>query len=242
MEEKMPIDLVIAVVLTASAAAAAATLAAALPASGALRIGAAAALSAWFFAVVAIGASGLAGPEALGTPAVGAAVLLPVLAVTILVAVRPSVRALLLAIPLPVLVGVNAVRVLGVFFLLLYAAGRLPAPFAPIAGWGDIAVGLAALPVALIAARRTAGWLPIVFGWNLLGLADLVVAIGLGVTSAPDSPMRLFGEGPGSQAMSVLPMFLVPGFLVPLLTLTHIAVFVRLAREATPLRLRATRA
>ena len=237
----MPIDLVIAVVLTASAAAAAATLAAALPASGALRIGAAAALSAWFFAVVAIGASGLAGPEALGTPAVGAAVLLPVLAVTILAAVRPSVRALLLAIPLPVLVGVNAVRVLGVFFLLLYAAGRLPAPFAPIAGWGDIAVGLAALPAALIAAR-TAGWLPIVFGWNLLGLADLVVAIGLGVTSAPDSPMRLFGEGPGSQAMSVLPMFLVPGFLVPLLTLTHIAVFVRLAREATPLRLRATRA
>lgn len=241
--KEVSIDPFIAVILNASAAVVAVSLAAALPASRSERIRAVVALSAWFLAAVAIGASGIAGPEALGTPAVGAAVLLPVLAVTILAAVRPSVRAMLLAIPLPILVGVNAVRVLGVFFLMLYAAGRLPAPFAPVAGWGDIVVGLAALPVALAAARRMAGSLPIVFGWNSLGLADLVAAVGLGIASAPDSPIRLFGDGTGSQVMSVLPMFLVPGFLVPLLIPTHIAVFIRLAREEQPpLRLRATRA
>ena len=35
--------------------------------------------------------------------------------------------------------------------------GRLPAPFAPSAGWGDVAVGAFALPVALMAAHRAAG-------------------------------------------------------------------------------------
>jgi hypothetical protein len=33
------------------------------------------------------------------------------------------------------------IRTLGVTFLLLYSAGHLPAPFAPAAGWGDIAIG-----------------------------------------------------------------------------------------------------
>ena len=37
---------------------------------------------------------------------------------------------------------------LGVFFIALWALGRLPAPFAPSAGWGDVLVGLTALPIA----------------------------------------------------------------------------------------------
>ena len=54
----------------------------------------------------------------------------------------------MLAIPLPALVAVNAIRILGVIFVMLHAAGKLPAPFAPSAGWGDIFVGVTALPVA----------------------------------------------------------------------------------------------
>ena len=37
-----------------------------------------------------------------------------------------------IGIPTAVLIGANAPRVLGVFFLILYAQGQLPAPFAPI--------------------------------------------------------------------------------------------------------------
>jgi hypothetical protein len=40
--------------------------------------------------------------------------------------------------PLAVLVAIHAGRVLGVFFLLLLAAGRLPPTFAMVAGWGDL--------------------------------------------------------------------------------------------------------
>jgi hypothetical protein len=49
--------------------------------------------------------------------------------------------------PLPALVGIHAARVFGVFFVLLFEAGRLPPTFALTAGWGDIAVAVAALPL-----------------------------------------------------------------------------------------------
>lgn len=167
-------------------------------------------------------------PDGLDTLGVGAAVLLPILAIAFLAPRWQPLRNALFGIPVPVFVGVNAVRVLGVFFLILYADGRLPAPFAPSAGWGDIVVGITALPVAFLAARQATGWRPIGLVWNVAGFADLVMAVGLGVTSAIDSPLRIFVGGPDTTLMSQLPMFLVPGFLVPLLLLTHLAVFVRL--------------
>src|SRR5215813_8036554 len=40
--------------------------------------------------------------------------------------------------------------------------------------------------------------------WNLFGAADLVLAIGFGVTSAEGSPLQIF-PGPGSEAMQRAP-------------------------------------
>ena len=82
---------------------------------------------------------------------------------------------------------------------------------------------------------RSAGWRPIAFVWNLVGIADLVLAVGFGVTSAINSPLRIFAGGPDTTLMAELPMFLIPGFLVPVFILTHLAVFVRLARAETQL-------
>ena len=79
-------------------------------------------------------------------------------------------------------------------------------------------------------AREVTGWRPIAFLWTLFATLDLILAIGFGVTSAYDSPFRIFTGGPDTTMMSQLPMFLIPGFLVPVFILTHIAVFVRLAR------------
>ena len=87
--------------------------------------------------------------------------------------------------PLWLLVGVHTVRLLGITFVILYAANRLPAPFAPVAGWGDIFVGATALPVAWLAYRQPANSRPIIWIWNLIGLVDLIAAVGLGVISSP---------------------------------------------------------
>ena len=234
----MILDLLIAVASTAGAAVVVATLALTIPAPTAHRIGFAGVLAIWFFTAVALAATGVVGPDKLGTPGVGVAVLLPILAVAYLASRWGVLRNALFGIPLPVLIGVNAVRVFGIFFVILYADGRLPAPFAPSAGWGDVFVGLTALPVAYLAAREVVGWRPLAFLWNLVAIADLAVAVFLGVTSATDSPFRIFVGEPDTGLMAQLPMFLIPGFLVPLFVLTHLAVFVRLAPSKSGSRMR----
>jgi len=219
-------DIVGAIELTASAAILVAVLAAGLGRTSRSRGLAAAAFAAWFGLIVLLAAAGSFDSRlGIGIRGVGAAVAAPVLILLWAGSRLPRLRAAVAEMPLALLIGVNAVRVLGISFIVLYSAGRLPAPFAPVAGWGDIAVGLTALPVAWVAGRRGPGSAPLVILWNTLGLLDLLAAVGLGVTSAPDSPIRLFFAKPGSQIMGSLPWILIPGFLVPNLMLTHLAIF-----------------
>jgi hypothetical protein len=224
----MLLDVVGAIGLTASAAIVIGALVAMPPLTAGQRTGLVMGLSAWFAAVAVVGGMQLLAPERTGAAGVGALVLVPILALAYAGARPGLLGRLRLALPIEFLVGVNAVRLLGVLFILLYAVERLPAPFAPVAGWGDVAIGLAALPVALIARRRPPGWRPTVLAWNTLGLLDLVTAIGLGVASSPGAPFRIFFGEPGTALMSSLPWLLIPGFLVPLLAMTHLAIFSRL--------------
>jgi hypothetical protein len=144
----------------------------------------------------------------------------------------PRFRSALLAVPLPALVGINATRLLGLFFLILYADGRLPAPFAPVASVGDMAVAALAIPLATLVARGT---LPSGLGlWNALGALDLVVAVALGVLSAPGTPFRVF-DGPGTSPMATLPWVLIPTMIVPLYLLIHLVIAAKLrALRPTP--------
>lgn len=183
----------------------------------------------WFVLVVVLGATRVFDPlSGFGISGVGASVAVPLVALGYAGLRADLFRPNRAALPVEALIAVNAIRVLGGFFLALYAAGRLPAPFAPVAGWGDVAVGLTALPVAWMARTRARGWCEAALAWNVLGFLDLVTAVALGVTSAPGSPFRVFFDDPGSAAMTGLPWFLIPGFGVPILLLTHLALFARL--------------
>ena len=106
--------------------------------------------------------------------------------------------------------------------------GDLPAPFAPSAGWGDIFVGAAALPLAWSIIRFGRRVAPLVFAWSVIGIADLVNAIALGALSAP-GPLQAFAGPPTSAIMTTLPWLIVPGFLVPCLMFIHVVIFARLA-------------
>lgn len=228
-------DLLGAIALTAGAAIVIGTLAASAPAEPPARRAIAAGLAAWFALIVLLGAAGtFDASRGIGTPGLGIAVAVPVLALAAAGLGSARANAALRAFPLAPLVAANAVRVLGVFFVLLYADGRLPAPFAPAAGWGDILIGLTALPVAAAVREERAGWRSLALAWNTLGLLDLVDAIGLGITSADGSPVRIFFGEPSSAIMGGLPWLLIPAFLVPLLMVTHLAVFHRLLASARP--------
>jgi hypothetical protein len=225
----MTLDIIGAIGLTASAATVVAGLVTGATDQLALRFRIALAFAAWFALMVAAGAIGVFDNRiGIGTPAIGAAVLIPVLLVAYAGARLPGIASAVSAIPTPFLIGVNCVRILGVLFLLLHADRQLSAPFAPSAGWGDILVGVAALPVAFQAVRQTRYWRVLTLAWNSFGLLDLIVAIGLGVTSAPGSPIRLFFTEPGTVLMGTLPWVLTPAFIVPLLILTHLELFHRL--------------
>jgi hypothetical protein len=77
---------------------------------------------------------------------------------------------------------VHTVRaVIGSGFLGLYALGYLPVGFALEAGLGDIAIGLSAIPVALLLQRKAKYALTIAILWNILGVVDLLNALRRGV-------------------------------------------------------------
>ena len=222
-------DLIGAVELTASAAIVIAALASAFGHDAARRIRVAAWLSVWFVLVVILAATrALYYEHGLGTPGLGFAVVLPIVILFLVVARAKSLREAFHRVPVPLLVSVHTVRVLGISFVVLYAAGRLPAPFAPVAGWGDIFVGATAPLVAWIGYRRASNFRQVLWVWNVIGALDLIAAVFLGATSSP-GPARLFFGEPSAAIMTTLPWLLIPGFLVPLLFAVHIGIFLRLA-------------
>jgi hypothetical protein len=124
-------------------------------------------------------------------------------------------------------------RVEGVTFLVAMALGQLPAVFALPAGLGDIAIGVEAVFVARNLRRgvvgRSATW------FNILGLVDLVVALGVGFAAAP-AAVRLLSVSPSTEAISLLPLALIPATLVPLAAALHLLSLrkLRVAGERTP--------
>jgi hypothetical protein len=229
-------DMVSTIEATLSAAVVAAVASFALSKSTRGRLRVAAVFALWFVAVVATGATGALGDQhGLGVPGLGIAVLLPIAALCFAFLNVPAAHQAMLAIPLPALIAVNTLRLFGISFLLLYSVNRLPAPFAPVAGWGDILVGVTAVPVAWVAARRTNRGKPWIAIWNLIGFIDLIAAVGLGATSTP-GPMRLFTDAPGSSIMTTLPWIIIPCFLVPSFEALHVAIFYRLLMSGTQSR------
>jgi hypothetical protein len=184
--------------------------------------------AAWLAGIVGCAALGVfasaAGP--VPTPVVPFAVL--VVAGVIAWNAWPAFRAAMLSIPLGALVGINALRVVGVFFVLLWLQDRLGAPFAPSAGFGDIITGLVAMPLALAIVRGRMPSKARLALWNAFGTLDLVAAITFGALSAPGAPFRIFMQEPGTLGMTTLPWVIVPTFLVPLYLLTHLVIATRL--------------
>jgi hypothetical protein len=196
-------------------------------------------LFAWFVLVVILAATHALQPEhGLGTPGLGLAVAIPIVLMWLAITRVQSLRVPLDRAPLAILVGVHAVRILGVSFLLLQATHRLPAPFAPAAGWGDIVAGVTAVPVAWLVRRQARGWRAVLTAWNLFGLADLIAAVTLGVLSSPGTLRHIF-NAPGTALMTTLPWLLIPGFVVPLLATIHLVIFYRMTKSAEDLTMEA---
>ena len=169
-------------------------------------------------------------PFTLEAPLVGAMVATPLIVAGIAAAISGRVRTTLLALPMPLLIGLNSMRIFGGFFLLLAAAGRLDGPFPYSAGWGDVITSVLAVPLAIAAARGSANPSS-VWWWNLFGTVDLVAAITLGTLSSNGSALQVIFAGEGSAAVQHMPWLLIPTVLVPFWLIAHGIIFAQLRQR-----------
>jgi hypothetical protein len=169
------------------------------------------------------------GAYATETPYIGISVVLPLVAALVAIRALPELRAALMGAPTALLVGLNVSRVFGAFFLLLAASGRLGGPFPQSAGWGDVATGVLAVPVAIAVVRGSRRYLG---AWNAFGALDLIAAVALGLLSA-NGPLQLIDAGTGSGAIATLPWALIPTVLVPFYLIIHGVIFLQQRETST---------
>lgn len=95
--------------------------------------------------------------------------------------------------------------------------------FALVAGIGDLVVGVAAIPVAFAVVKRYQSATRMAITWNILGMIDLVLAIGLGL-------------GISIAAMSTFPWFIIPTIGVPSWLAIHGILLRRLFKEQSRIK------
>jgi hypothetical protein len=117
--------------------------------------------------------------------------------------------------------ALHAFRFFGLVFILPGVVGpSLPPTFAVWAAWGDFATGLLAMAAMMAVRVRPLFW-ALVVAFNVTGLLDILIDYYNGVML-------------GLPALSgqLAATYVIPIIYVPILTVTHVAAFMLLARSA----------
>ena len=153
-------------------------------------------------------------------PTIQFGILVPLLLGLVLIARSARMARFVDALPLSWLVGIQAYRVLGAVFLVLWIDGHLPWQFAIPAGAGDVATGLLAVIVAAMVAREAVGAHRAAYAWCLFGIADLVIAVGMGALTSPGRMHFLALDEP-NMLVTAYPLVMIPTFAVPVSIILH---------------------
>jgi hypothetical protein len=183
----------------------------------------------WFGVAVALALVGVYSAAASRIPTIQFGIAIPILIGCLMIWRWPAVSQLIDAVPRPWVIAIQFYRVEGAIFLVLFAAHLLPGLFALPAGLGDVAVGLLAAAIGIGATGGRQLNPRTVSRWNLLGIADLTVAVSTAFLTAP-SAFQMFAFERPNQLISMFPLVLIPTFLVPLAILLHIISLIQLRR------------
>jgi hypothetical protein len=174
-------------------------------------------LLAWLVGTGILAWRGFYFPPVSGPPPVGVQLAVALIGMALALTWSPSLRSVLTN--QKNLVRLNVWRLVGAVFLALMVTNQVPALWALPAGLGDVAIGATAFWVASRLDAPGGTRRAIIF--NLLGLLDLVVAVGLGMTISP-GPTQVFKLTPSGEVLTHFPLVLVPTFLVPLAITLHV--------------------
>jgi hypothetical protein len=123
------------------------------------------------------------------------------------------------------LIAVHTWRIGGIAFLWGMTQGLLDPAFAIPAGVGDILIGVTAIPFAIFLWKGYSWSKYALVVWSVLGIADLVNAVTLGVITNPDFR---------TSTMATFPWILIPTVAVPSALALHGIVLYRL-RNLVPI-------
>jgi hypothetical protein len=177
--------------------------------------------SAWFLLAVAAGQGDVW--RALPRPVLQAVLFGLLTLLLVLPRMWGDFRDFVRSLSLRTLILLHLTRFVGIVFLQMHAADRLPGEFAISAGWGDIAVASVAIVAAILAPRP--GARRFIQAWNVIAFLELLMVVATAAKLGLTAPASMI-------AITQLPMCLLPTFLVPILLASHVILFGRLRRDA----------
>jgi hypothetical protein len=174
----------------------------------------------WFVGIWNVAATGVLQARNSAIPLLPLAIIVPVLIGLIVLTRSKRIAVATDAAPPSWLIAIQLYRVIGANFVVLWLYGTIPGVFAVPAGFGDILVGVLAVPVAMYAASGRPGGATAAVAWNVFGIADLVTALTLGFLSSP-GPVQLLALDHPNVLTTTYPTVMTPAFAVPLAFILH---------------------
>ena len=184
----------------------------------------------WLAVIWSVAVNGVFRPGNNTPPLVPLAIFLPVIVGAPILLRSKRIGEVLDAMPASWLVGLQVYRVLGGIFLVGWARGVIPGIFALPAGIGDVTTGLLALPVAYLLVSRNGDGVRPAIAWNIFGLLDFTIAIGIGLATAP-GPLQVIVRSIPNTGVGLYPAVLIPAFAVPSSILLHVLSLRQLRRR-----------
>ena len=184
----------------------------------------------WLAVIWSVAVNGVFRPGNNTPPLVPLAIFLPVIVGAPILLRSKRIGEVLDAMPASWLVGLQVYRVLGGIFLVGWTRGVIPGIFALPAGIGDVTTGLLALPVAYLLVSRNGDGVRPAIAWNIFGLLDFTIAIGIGLATAP-GPLQVIVPSIPNTGVGLYPAVLIPAFAVPSSILLHVLSLRQLRRR-----------
>jgi len=185
----------------------------------------------WLAVIWAGAINGVFQPRRFPLPLLPIAIFLPVIVGVPLLLRSKRVGQVLDAMPAPWLIALQLYRVFGSAFLIGWINGVMPGIFALPAGIGDVLTGLMAVPVAISLASGTLEGRKAAVAWNIFGLLDFTVAVGIALIISP-GPLQLIVPSIPNGAAGFYPTALTPAFAVPSSIMLHALSLRQLRRRA----------
>ena len=123
------------------------------------------------------------------------------------------------------LIRIHIFRLIGVFFILIYFYGFLPAKFALLAGLGDIATALISIIAANAVAQKKSWGIKLAYAWNIFGLLDIISVI---VSAIILTKITMVNHEPGNLELTLFPFVWIPAFAPATILFLHFSIFRKL--------------